>query len=106
MTNTVWESRPEMESRLRETQPTTPEWVDVRRAEEYQKMVDGALPPIPSEMETGSRTHVVKVRFRASPAPHTHRPVANALFLSFPRENLYRHWTTSMMVASSSPTFI
>ena len=76
MTNAAWESQqPEMESRLREMQRlTTLEWVGVRRAEEYQKMVDGALPPIPSETTTemGSRTHVVKVRLGASPAPHTH----------------------------------
>ena len=43
--------------------------VNVRRAEEYQKMVDGALPPIPSETEVGSRTHVVKVRLGLPPLP-------------------------------------
>lgn len=110
MTNAAWESQqPEMESRLRETQRlTTLEWVGVRRAEEYQKMVDGALPPIPSETtEMGSRTHVVKVRLGASPAPHTHRPTADGPFLVFaPRESPYRHWTPSMMVASSSLIFI
>ncbi|KAH9985654.1 hypothetical protein BJV74DRAFT_554191 [Russula compacta] len=58
--NTVWDNRPEMESRLRDTQLTMFDWVNLRRAEEYQKMVDGALPPIPSEIETGSRTHAVK----------------------------------------------
>lgn len=71
MTNAVWESQPEMESRLRETQLTTMlEWANVRRAEEYQKMVDGALPPIPSETEMGSRTHVVKVRWGFPRSPH------------------------------------
>jgi hypothetical protein len=61
--NAAWENRPEMESRLRETQLTMLDWVNIRRTEEhqYQKMVDGALPPIPSETETGSRPHVVKV---------------------------------------------
>jgi hypothetical protein len=60
--NAAWENRPEMESRLRETQLTMFDWVNIRRAEEYQKIVDGALPPIPSETETGSRPHAVKVR--------------------------------------------
>lgn len=59
--NAAWEDPPEMESRLRETQLTMLDWVSTRRAEEYQKIVDGALPPIPSETETGSRPHVVKV---------------------------------------------
>jgi hypothetical protein len=60
--NAVCDSRPEMESRLRDTQLTMFDWVNIRRAEEeYRKMVDGALPPIPSEGETGSRTHAVKV---------------------------------------------
>jgi hypothetical protein len=67
MTNAaVWECRrPETESRRGPATATTVTTVEsnVRRAGEYQKMVDGALPPIPSEMETmGSRTHVVKVR--------------------------------------------
>jgi hypothetical protein len=57
----VWDNRPEMESRLRETQLTMFDWVNIRQSEEYRKMVDGALPPIPSETETGSRTHAVKV---------------------------------------------
>jgi len=77
MTNAaaVWESHPEMEeSRLRETQLLTAtmlEWANVRRAEEYQKMADGALPPIPSETEMGSRTRVVKVRLGLSHrSPH------------------------------------
>ena len=78
MTNAaaVWESHPEMEeSRLRETQLLTTtmlEWANVRRAEEYQKMVDGALPPIPSETETGSRTRVVKVRLGLPTARSPH----------------------------------
>jgi len=52
----------EMEPRPRETQLTMFDWVNLRRAEEYQKMVDGALPPLPSETEkTGNRTqHAVK----------------------------------------------
>ncbi len=62
MGNAAWESRPEMETRLRDTQLTMFDWVNIRRAEEYLKMVDGALPPIPSETETGSRTHAVKAR--------------------------------------------
>lgn len=75
--NAVWDTsnrRPEMESRLRDTQLTMFDWMNIRRlgAEEYRKMVDGALPPIPSE-ETdimGSRTHAVKVCFAASLASH------------------------------------
>jgi hypothetical protein len=59
--NAVWDNRPEMESRLRETQLTMFDWINIRQSEEYRKMVDGALPPIPSETETGSRTHAVKV---------------------------------------------
>ncbi|KAH9962251.1 hypothetical protein BC827DRAFT_1155080 [Russula dissimulans] len=58
--NAVWDNRPEMESRLRDTRLTMIDWVNIRRAEEYQKMVDGALPPLPSETETGSRTRAVK----------------------------------------------
>jgi len=66
--NAVWDSnrRPEMESRLRDTQLTMFDWINIRRlgAEEYRKMVDGALPPIPSEeSDMGSRTHAVKVCF-------------------------------------------
>jgi len=53
--------QPEMESRLRDTQLTMFDWINIRRAEEYRKMVDGALPPIPSEeTDVGSRTHAVK----------------------------------------------
>ena len=65
--NAVWDAgnrRPEMESRLRDTQLTMFDWINIRRlgAEEYRKMVDGALPPIPSEeTDMGSRTHAVKV---------------------------------------------
>jgi hypothetical protein len=67
--NAVWDGssncrRPEMESRLRDTQSTMFDWINIRRlgAEEYRKMVDGALPPIPSEeRDMGSRTHAVKV---------------------------------------------
>jgi hypothetical protein len=65
--NAVWDTgnrRPEMESRLRDTQLTMFDWINIRRlgVEEYRKMVDGALPPIPSEeTDMGSRTHAVKV---------------------------------------------
>ena len=61
--NAVWDNRPEMESRLRETQMTMFDWINIRplEAEEYRKMVNGALPPIPSDTEMGSRTHAVKV---------------------------------------------
>jgi hypothetical protein len=71
--NAVWDSdrRPEMESRLRDTQLTMFDWINIRRlgAEEYRKMVDGALPPIPSEeTDMGSRTHAVKVCLPSSQA--------------------------------------
>jgi hypothetical protein len=36
------------------------DWINIRQSEEYRKMVDGALPPLPSETEMGSRTHAVK----------------------------------------------
>ncbi len=67
--NAVWDSngRPEMEPRLRDTQLTMFDWINIRRAEEYRKMADGALPPIPSEeTDMGSRTHAVKVCLASS----------------------------------------
>ena len=75
--NAVWDSnrRPEMESRLRDTQLTMLDWINIRRlgAEEYRKMVDGALPPIPSEeRDMGSRTHAVKVCFAFLASHLTH----------------------------------
>ena len=58
---------PEMESQLRDdAQMTMFDRINIRPlgAEEYRKMVDGALPPIPSEeIDMGSRTHAVKVCF-------------------------------------------
>jgi hypothetical protein len=59
--NAVWDSRPGMESRLRDTQLTMFDWINIRQSDEYRKMVDGALPPLPSETEVGNRTHAVKV---------------------------------------------
>ena len=67
--------RPEMESQLRDTQLTMFDWINIRRlgAEEYRKMVDGALPPIPSEeTDMGSRTHAVKVCFAFLASHLTH----------------------------------
>jgi hypothetical protein len=76
--NAVWDSTnrpPEMESRLRDTQLTMLDWINIRRlgAEEYRKLVDGALPPIPSEeRDMGSRTHAVKVCFAFLASHLTH----------------------------------
>jgi hypothetical protein len=83
MGNAAWESRPEMEARLRDTQLTMFDWVNIRRAEEYLKMVDGALPPIPSETETGSRTHAVKARSVIRTLLVD--PIAKTLFFFFPQ---------------------
>ncbi|KAI0252891.1 hypothetical protein BJV78DRAFT_1153299 [Lactifluus subvellereus] len=58
--NIVWDSRPQMEARLRDTQLTMFDWVNIRRIEEYHQKLDGPLPPIPPQTETGGRTHVVK----------------------------------------------
>lgn len=96
--NTVWNNRPEMESRLRDTQLTMLDWVNLRRAEEYQKMVDGALPPIPSEIETGSRTHAVKVCLASPQATRT-----QLLTLPPSRESPCHHWTASMMRVYENP---
>jgi len=58
--NIVWDSRPQMEARLRDTQVTMFDWVSIRRIEEYYQKLDGPLPPIPPQTETGGRTHAVK----------------------------------------------
>ena len=52
-----------MEARLRDTQVTMFDWVNIRRVEEHYLKLDGPLPPIPPEAETGGRTHAVKVRW-------------------------------------------
>ena len=92
--NAVWDGnrQPEMELRLRDTQSTMLDWINNRRpgAEEYRKMVDGALPPIPSEeRDMGSRTHAVKV---CSPSSQATERIAEQ---NFPRGSLFRHSTPS-----------
>jgi hypothetical protein len=60
--NVVWDNRPQMEAQLRDTQVTMFDWINIRQAEEYHQKLDGPLPPIPPQTETGGRTHAIKVR--------------------------------------------
>lgn len=91
--NAVWDSRPGMESRLRDTQLTMFDWINIQQSDEYRKMVDGALPPLPSETEVGSRTHAVKVCWGLPCKPRHNAD-------NFPtRESLCHHSTASKMRA-------
>ncbi|KAI0263129.1 hypothetical protein BC834DRAFT_337030 [Gloeopeniophorella convolvens] len=55
----VWDNRPSVESRLRDTQMTMFDWVNVRGAGEY-RVGDGVLPAAPPQAETAGRIHFVK----------------------------------------------
>jgi hypothetical protein len=61
--NVEWHSRPQMEAQLRDTQVTMFDWINIRQVEEYYQKLDGPLPPIPLQAETGGRNYAIKVRY-------------------------------------------
>jgi hypothetical protein len=50
-----------MEAQLRDTQVTMFDWINIRQVEEYYQKLDGPLPPIPPQAETGGRNYAIKV---------------------------------------------